>query len=220
MSEITVQYTRDPLKRSLLWLTLQMFCRLMVTLLFRFRAYHTENVPQTGAVILASNHQSYLDPVLVAVALRRPVGFLANAYLFKGKFFGWLIRSLHAFPVERGKGDRAAINTAIEMLNRGYALNVFPEGTRTVDGSIKPLERGVLLLARKTGVPVVPIAIDGAFDAWPRKRKIFRPYPIHVIYGKPIDVNKMDSQQFMDSLEREIRRLHQELVNRRAELMM
>lgn len=209
-----------PNKRTLLWRSLQIWARLMVTLCFRFRAYGAEHVPASGGVMLASNHQSYLDPVLVAVALRRPVGFFANAYLFKNPAFSWLIRNLHAFPVERGKGDRAAVATAIEKLKEGYAVNIFPEGTRTSDGQIKPMERGVVLIARKAGVPVVPVAIDGAFDAWPRKHKVFRPHPIHVMYGKPIDPSKMDAQEFLSQLEGQIRTMHAELIRRREELRM
>lgn len=217
-SESLANDKRDPQKRSLLWLICQSTLRVLVTVLFRFRVYGLENVPRTGAVILAANHQSYLDPALLGVHLRRPIGFLANAYLFRVMVFGPAIRNLHAFPVERGKGNRAAIDTAITMLKRGYALNVFPEGTRTPNGEIQPLERGVLLLARKSGAPVVPIAIDGAYDAWPRKQKLFRPHPVHLIYGRPIDATKMDNQQFMDTLDSEIRRLHAELVRRRNEL--
>lgn len=210
----------DPAKRTQIWKFFQGMCRIVITVAFRFRAYNVENVPRTGAVILASNHQSYLDPALVGIALQRPVGFLANAYLFRVPLFGRVIWNLHAFPVERGKGDRAAINTAIELLNRGYALNVFPEGTRSPDGEIKPLERGILLLTRKTGAPVLPIAIDGAYDAWPKGRKLFRPHPVHLIYGKLIDPTKMDNQEFMDTLDREIRRLHAELVSRRGEMKL
>jgi len=201
-----------PNQRTLLWNFLQFLCYVLVTIFFRFKVYHPQNVPRTGGVLLASNHQSYLDPILVAVRLQRPVGFFANAYLFRNPYFGWLIRNLHAWPVERGKGDRAAVATAIEKLKAGYAVNIFPEGTRSMDGSISPLERGVALICRKAGAPIIPVAVDVAFEAWPRNRKLFRPWFVHLMYGKPIDPNQMDAKELVEKLEAEIRAMHQELI--------
>jgi 1-acyl-sn-glycerol-3-phosphate acyltransferase len=174
------------MERSLLWKILQVPCWIGTKLLFDLKVYGIENVPQTGGVLLAANHQSYLDPVAVAVRLRRPVSFLAKSELFENPFAGWLISSLHAFPVRQNHGDLGAIRETIRRLEEGHILNVYPEGTRTEDGEIAPLQKGVALILRKTDVPVVPVAIDGSFKAWPYTRKIFRPYPVRVIYGKPL----------------------------------
>ena len=145
-----------PKHRTLLYAVMQSASRILVTWLFSFKAYDQQNVPRTGGFLMTPNHQSYLDPVLVGIMLHRPVGFFANAYLFKNPFFGWFLRNLHAWPVERGKGDRGAVVTAIEKLKQGYVVNLFPEGTRTRDGSIQPLERGFALIVRKAGVPDTP----------------------------------------------------------------
>lgn len=185
--------------------------------MFSYKAYGVENVPPRGGVLLAANHQSYLDPVLVGVPMVRPVSYMANAYLFKNPLMAGLIRRLHAFPVQQGKGDRAAVNACIEKLKEGHVLCIFPEGHRSSDGELQPLQRGIALMARRAEVPVVPVAIDGAYDAWPRRSKFPRPRPIHLMYGKPIDVAGMDYQQILSRLETDLRALVAQLRLRRRE---
>ena len=204
-----------PTKKALLFSIVQGLCRVLVVRGFGFKAYGLENIPRTGGVLLASNHQSYLDPILLTVHLPRPITYFAKAYLFKNPIFGWFILSLHAFPVEPGKGDRAAVNTAIAKLREGHMLTIFPEGHRSADGKIGPFERGAALIARRAGVPVVPVAIDGAFDAWPRQCKVFRTRPVHLMYGKPIDPAGMGADEFLKVLETEIHRLFAELQEKR-----
>lgn len=204
-----------PKRRTLIYAMMQSLCRIIVTVFFGFKAYDLHNIPRTGGFLLTPNHQSYFDPVLAGIMLHRPIGFFANAYLFKNPLFGWLLRNLSAWPVERGKGDRGAVVTAIEKLKAGYAVNLFPEGTRTPDGKIQPLERGVALIIRKAGVPIVPVAIDGGYDAWPRTRKLPRLHPVHVMYGKPIDPTGMDSHELLATLERELKAVHARLIAKR-----
>lgn len=188
------------MERSYLWKYLQILARVLTTNLFDLKVYGLENVPQTGGVLLAANHQSYLDPVLVAVRLRRPVSFMAKSELFENPYFGWFIRALHAYPVRQGEGDIGAIRQAIQRLNDGYALNVYPEGTRTEDGKIQPLEKGIALILRKVDVPVVPVAIDGSFEAWHKDNYLFRPHPIRVSYGKPLYLKDLPAKQVLETL--------------------
>ena len=188
------------MERSYLWKYLQILARFLTTNLFDLKVYGIENVPQTGGVLLAANHQSYLDPVLVAVRLQRPVSFMAKSELFENPFFGWFIRSLHAYPVRQGEGDIGAIRQAIQRLNGGYALNVYPEGHRTEDGSIRPLEKGIALILRKVDVPVVPVAIHGSFQAWNKGSKLFHPHSIHVMYGKPLYLKDLPAKKVLESL--------------------
>lgn len=199
------------MERSFLWKNLQVIARIGTTLLFDFKTYGHENVPETGGVLLAANHQSYLDPVLVSVHLHRPVSFLAKSDLFENPYFGWLIRSLHAFPVRLGEGDVGAVREIIRRLNEGHVLNMYPEGSRTETGEIAPLEKGIALVIRKSGVPVVPVAIDGSFEAWPKGKKIFHPHPIRVKYGKPINFDGKKGEEIIRELEGELRRLLGEL---------
>lgn len=197
--------------RSFLWKFLQMLCRIGTSLLFDLKTYGTEHVPKTGGALLVANHQSYLDPILVAVHLYRPVSFLAKSELFENRYFGWLIRSLHAFPVRQGEGDVGAVRETIRRLGEGHILNVYPEGSRTETGEIGPIQKGVALVVRKAGVPIVPVAIDGSFQAWPKMRKLFRPHPIRVLYGPPMDMSGMKGEQVVQRIDSTLRTMLAEL---------
>lgn len=166
------------------------FCRRMAQILyvflFRGRVFGTRHVPRQGGVLLVSNHQSFLDPILATLALPRECSYMARDTLFRRPAFGRLIRFLNAFPVKRGTADLGAIRETLRRLKRGELVLTFPEATRTPDGSIGPMRAGVILLARKTRVPVVPALILGAFESWPRTAKLPVPRPIRVVYGPPL----------------------------------
>jgi 1-acyl-sn-glycerol-3-phosphate acyltransferase len=165
-------------------------CRLLSQMvfifLFRGRVFGTRRVPRRGGVLLVSNHQSFLDPVLATFALPRECNYMARATLFESKWLGPIIWRLNAFPVKRGTADMGAIKETLRRLKLGKVVLTFPEGTRTVDGSIGPMRAGVVLLARKARVPIVPTLILGAFESWPRTAKLPKPRPILVAYGEPI----------------------------------
>ncbi|MBK8915118.1 MAG: 1-acyl-sn-glycerol-3-phosphate acyltransferase [Phycisphaerales bacterium] len=165
-----------------------MLCRLVVHTFFRGRVIHANRVPAAGPVLLVCNHQSYLDPVLAGQALGRESHFMARDSLFGGGLFSRLIRFLNAFPVKRGTADVAAIKETLRRLRAGALVTVFPEATRSDDGTIAPMQAGVVLLARKTGAPLVPCMIDGAFEAWPRHARLPRPRRIVVAYGEPLHI--------------------------------
>lgn len=198
-------------QRSLVWKSLQVFARIGTTLLFDLKIFDRGNVPRSGGVILAANHQSYLDPVLVAVHLCRPVSFMAKSELFTNRYFGWLIRTLHAYPVRQGEGDVGAVKETIRRLQEGYAVNIYPEGSRTETGQIGPMEKGIALVIRRAAVPVVPVAIEGSFAAWPKARRLFRGRPIRVIYGKPMNFTGMKAEQILAQLDAALRSLHARL---------
>ena len=137
-------------------------------------------------MLIASNHQSFLDPLLIGMCLNRPAAYMARSTLFRFGPFGWVLRKVSAFPVKRGGADLGAVREALSRLRAGWAVVLFPEGTRTHDGRIHPLRPGFVSLVRRAGVPVVPAVIDGAFEAWPRRQKLFRPHKIYVGFGRPI----------------------------------
>lgn len=174
------------MRRSYQWV--QIICRGAFELCFRGRALGVNNVPQEGPVLLLSNHQSFLDPVLVALPLLRECAFMARDTLFDNPRFSKLIRYLNAFPVKRGTADVGAIKESLRRLKRGDALVAFPEGTRTSDGSVGPLQSGAILLARKSSAPIVPVNIHGAYELWPRTAKRPKFGPICVSYGQPLTV--------------------------------
>jgi 1-acyl-sn-glycerol-3-phosphate acyltransferase len=166
-------------------------CRVFCLLFFRVRTYGQNNIPKKGAFILVSNHQSYLDPIFCAAPIKRHSSFLARDTLFTNWFFGPLISSVNAIPVKLGEPDIAAMRKVLEKLKKGGGVTIFPEGTRTFDGKITPFKPGLGLLARRGAAPIVPVVIDGAFECWPRNKKLFTPGRIHVTYGKPITVQQV-----------------------------
>jgi len=153
---------------------------------FRLRTWGLENVPLSGGVILASNHQCYLDPPIGTCMIRRQCNYLARSTLFRFAPFRWLIIKLGAVPLERGESDAAGLRRAVDMLKGGHLLMLFPEGTRTRDGALGRVQSGVAVIAMRSGVPVVPTFIHGAYDAWPRTKKLPRPRRVGVLYGEPI----------------------------------
>ena len=123
-------------------------------LYFRLSRIGREHIPESGPVIFASNHRSFLDPFVIGTMVRRPVYYVAKKELFRGRFISWLLSSLGAFPIERGKGDQDSMATARAILERGDCVLIFPEGTRVRPGPLGRAKRGVGRLALETGAPV------------------------------------------------------------------
>ncbi len=145
------------------------------------------NIPNGEAVIYASNHRTNADPPLVACMGKGKFAFMAKEELFKNKFFAFLIRGLGAFPVARGKGDMGVLDTAIERLNSGRSLIIFPEGTRSKDGKVHRGHSGAAVIAAKSQKKIIPVGI-----VFGEKLK-FRT-KITVKYGEPIDPNEYIDQ--------------------------
>ena len=194
-----------------LWKLAQGLCRIVTSVVFDLKVYGARNVPQTGGVLIVTNHESHLDPVLIGVQLRRPMSYLAKSELFVNPFFGWLIRSLYAFPVKQGAGDVGAMKETINRLKEGHVLNIFPEGSRSPDGNFLPVAAGAALVVRRAGVPVVPCVIEGSFEAMPRGKKLPVAKPIRVMYGKPIDMTSWKSEEIVATIERKWREMMAEL---------
>jgi 1-acyl-sn-glycerol-3-phosphate acyltransferase len=160
-------------------------------LLFRWRWYGIENVPRKGPFLLVSNHQSFLDPIFCGAPPKRHLSFLARDTLFTHWLFGRVLVSVNAIPVKRDRGDPSAMKKVIGKLQEGRGVCLFPEGTRTSDGTILPFKAGLGLLCRRGKAAIVPVVIDGAFESWPRHKKIFSPGgTIIVHYGKAITAQR------------------------------
>jgi 1-acyl-sn-glycerol-3-phosphate acyltransferase len=156
---------------------------LIFGLLFRWRIIGQENIPRTGGVIIAPNHISNVDPPLVGTAMHRHATFMAKEELFSPRWFGIILKNLGAFPIKRGAGDRAAIRTALDILADGQALILFPEGTRSKTGTLGKAQPGVAMIALKSQVPVVPVAITGTNQVFCNGHWLPR---FTVRFGKPI----------------------------------
>lgn len=168
---------------------------------FGLRTFGRGSVPKRGGVILAVNHASFIDPVVVGCGLTRPVHYMGRATLFRG-LFAALIRALNAFPVARGGADRRAVKEFISRVRAGNAVMLFPEGTRTRDGRLGPIMPGAGALAIRAGAPVVPTYIGGTFDAWPRTRKLPRRAPISIHFDRPIRVDERPGESKRERQER------------------
>ena len=154
---------------------------------FRYKVRYSWNVPKKGPFIIASNHLSFLDPAATGFITGRQVCFLARADLFDNIFFNWWGKSVGAIPISRSRFDLGAIKGSLKRLNEGYIVALFPEGTRSKDGSIQDPKGGVGFLAAKAGVPVVPILIKGSDRVLPKHAVMVRLKPIEVRVAEPIE---------------------------------
>lgn len=170
----------------MLYKTTTTFLHALFRLLFTLEYYGVEHVPDSGPVIIAGNHPSYLDPLLITLPVERRVYFMAWDQLFRVPGLGLLMRQFGAFPVRLGTRDPNAYAKALEVLEQGRALGIFPEAGRSKEGPMNPLKTGTARLAIESGAPIVPVTITGAFDAWPSSRRLPWPRKITVKYHPPM----------------------------------
>ncbi|RIK76639.1 MAG: 1-acyl-sn-glycerol-3-phosphate acyltransferase [Planctomycetota bacterium] len=184
---------------------LKFVCRLLALVAYRIRCYGREHLPTTGGVLLLSNHQSNLDPVIVGLTSNRRLNYMARETLFRFGPFRWLIHSLDAIPIDREGLGLAGLKETLKRLRRGEIVLMFPEGTRTRDGELASIKPGFCALARRGSVPLVPVAIDGAFQAWPRSQMLPRTGMLRVVYGPPLlpsEIEPLDDQRLIAEIER------------------
>jgi 1-acyl-sn-glycerol-3-phosphate acyltransferase len=160
-----------------------------------------------GGLLIAANHQSYLDPVLIGLAWPQPICYLARRSLFRIPGLNVLMRSLNAHPIARGRVDSRGVRTVLGLLRRGEAVLVFPEGTRTRDGSLGRFRPGIASLAIRCHVPVLPACIEGAYRCWPRTRPLPRAARVAVAFGGPLRPEGEDAGQLTRRVREEIKKL-------------
>jgi 1-acyl-sn-glycerol-3-phosphate acyltransferase len=176
----------DPRHRNWVWRSIQFVLQNAFAFWFQYRARGIEKLPAGGALFLI-NHQSFLDPLLVGVGLRRPVSYLARDSLFRVPIIGWVLRKTYVLPICRESAGTESLRLSINRCRQGYYVGVFPEGTRTRTGEVGDFKPGFVAIARRSGVPVIPVGIAGAFEAYPRGVRIPRPSRIRVVFGDPIE---------------------------------
>lgn len=168
------------------------FFRIVATIIFRVKIIGAEFIPKGTGFILACNHISYYDPPLVGCCVRRNFYFFAKRELFRFKPFGWILNRVNARPVNRAGVDRAAIETAVDILKGGNALTVFPEGTRSKTREFLPVKPGIGMIARQAEVPIVPAYIHGTNQLW---NCLIGRTRLSVSYGEPISAEWIMSQE-------------------------
>lgn len=152
-----------------------------------------ENVPKEGGVLLVSNHESYLDFLIVPVSGCRLPRYMAGEVFFDMPVIGWAFRKMGFIPVDRSKvANTSAVTSALKFMKRGGVVGIFPEGTRSPDGKLQQALEGVGFLAHMSEVPVVPIAVIGTHEAWGKGEKRPRAHPCLVRFGTPMQFSKAD----------------------------
>lgn len=164
----------------------RLLCLGIAKVTFRLHIEGEEFIPRTGPTILAANHVSFIDPIIIAVSVRRPVRFMAKKELFRFPLFGWLLRQFGAFPVNRHRINPQAFKQATSLLEAGEIVAMFPEGTRGDGVELRPAKPGIGLIAARTGAPVVPVLHLGTEKVLPRGAWFPRPYRIVIKFGAPL----------------------------------
>lgn len=178
---------------------------LLFRVIYRAEVVGRENVPATGPLLIAANHQSFLDPPAIGCFVHsRHFNFVARGGLFRFAPFAWFISMLNALPIREDGSDAAAIKETLRRLAQGRAILIFPEGSRTPDGEMHEFKRGVALLVKKARCPVLPASIEGAYEAWPSSRGIPRllGQRVRVAYGTPIPYDELMKDGADAALER------------------
>ncbi len=180
-------------------------CWLLLKIFWRMEVIGIDNIPEKGGLILASNHVSYLDPVVLGTSIKRKIYFIAKKEVFNNIFSSFILRNLNAFPVNRENIDIFAFKKAISILKEGEVLGIFPEGTRSSNGELQELKLGVLKIAKKAGVPILPVGITGTHKIYPQGKKlpVLFKYKIVVNYGVPqyfTDVDLKDKECQKDAI--------------------
>ena len=174
------------LSRQAFYRGVRLIARIVSAVVYCLRTEGQQNLDFKGGGMLLSTHQSMMDPVLVGLVANRRLNYLARKTLFKNRLFGFMIGLLDAIEIDRERGGLAGLREMLKRLQRGELVLMFPEGTRTSDGEIAPLKPGFIPVARRSQVPLLPIAVVGAYDCLPKGTRLPTRRPIAVVFGEPI----------------------------------
>ncbi len=188
--------TRLPPSRPRFFALCRFLARVAIQVLYRPIVVGGERVPDTGGVLIAANHQSYIDPPFVGCWVKRHLTFIARSGLFKSAFMARLIGSLNSIPIAEEGSDTAAMKAVLEAIADDRAVLIFPEGSRTEDGGMHEFKRGASVVVKRARCPVVPVGIEGAWDAWPRGRKRPRLFGrrLAMVYREPIPLETLEAE--------------------------
>ena len=192
---------------------LRSLARLFAVTCYGLRCEGRENWPAAGGGLVCSNHQSFFDPPLVGLTCPRQMNYLARVTLFKVPVLKQVIEFLDAIPIDREGTGLSGLKETLKRLRAGELVLIFPEGTRTRDGEMLSLRPGFCAVARRSRVPLIPVGLDGAYQAWPRTSFFPRLGRLAVVIGRPIapeEIETMSDETLIEELEKRIRACHLE----------
>lgn len=192
---------------------LRTFSRLIAVTFYRLRCEGREHWPETGGGLVCSNHQSFFDPPLIGMTCPRQMNYLARDTLFKVPVLSQVMSFLDAIPIDREGSGLSGLKETMKRLRAGELVLIFPEGTRTHDGELLPLKPGFCSVARRSRVPLIPVGMDGAYQAWPRTSPLPLPGKLAVVIGQPITAEEaaaMNDEELVAELTRRMRACHME----------
>ncbi|MEM7313956.1 MAG: lysophospholipid acyltransferase family protein [Planctomycetota bacterium] len=196
-----------PLVHRFVYESSRLFMQTVGRLLFRTQVIGLENWPKDGGGLVCSNHQSFVDPAFLGVSCPRAMNYVARENLFKNPLFRAFIVALNAFPIDREGLGLSGLKTTLRLLKGGELVVIFPEGTRTPDGELQELQPGFIAVARRGKAPVIPIALDGAYHAWPRHKKLPGLAKVAIAVGQPISQDEIKSLSDDELLKEVARRI-------------
>lgn len=173
-------------RRNFLWILCQWILQVFFVFWLRYQSRGKENLPAEGGGLLVSNHQSFLDPLMIGLPLNRPVSFMARDSLFRVPILGPFLRQEFVIPISRKAASSQSFRAAIQNIENGNFVGIFPEGTRSTDGEVGRFKPGFLALLKRTECDIYPIGVAGAFRALPRGAWFLHPQPVRVVFGEPI----------------------------------
>lgn len=189
--EPTFRTETQPERRNWIWFSIQVVLRLVFAMWLRYRARGHEKIAHRGGMLLVINHQSFLDPLLVGLPLQRPVSYVARENLFRVPFVGWVLRNAYVLPINRDAAGASVLREMISRLKAGFWVGIFPEGTRSVDGTLGEIKPGFVAMLRRANVPVCPVGIAGADRALGRTHKLPHVSTVRVVFGEPIPADQI-----------------------------
>ncbi len=197
---------------------LHVICRMLAVTLFGIRCSHRGALPSQGGALIVANHQSFYDPLLVGVACDRVIAPVARDTLFRNWLLGFLIRALDTIPIDREGLGMAGLKEVLRRLKNSRIILLFAEGTRSPDGRLLPLKSGFSTVAKRGRVPLVTVALDGAFAAWPRRQRLPGLAPIEIVFGETLsadEVATLSDAALAAEVERRLRACLQTAQNQR-----
>lgn len=180
-----------PKVRNLFWRISQFLMSGFFYVWLGYRARGHERLDESEGGLILANHQSFLDPMLIGVPLRRPISYLARDSLFKVPVVGWILRQTYVMPIRREAASSASLRETIRRIQHGFLVGVFPEGTRTETGVVGELKPGFVAIVRRAKRPIYPVGIAGAFQALGRQSWFLKPVRVRVVVGEPITVEEI-----------------------------